>query len=97
VKPAEFHPQAEAELVEAVAFYDAEAANLGTEFAIAVEVAVDFVRANPDAGTPLRSELRRWLVRRFPYAIIYREEPERVYILAIAHHRRKPEYWQDRM
>jgi hypothetical protein len=47
VKPAEFHPEAEAELVEAVAFYDAEGVSLGTEFATAVEVAVDFVRGNP--------------------------------------------------
>ena len=97
MKAAEFHPEAEAELAEAVAFYDAEDPSLGSGFADAVEIAVQFVRANPEAGPPVRRALRRWLVRRFPYSIIYREESERVYILAIAHHRRKPRYWQHRV
>jgi toxin ParE1/3/4 len=93
VKPAEFHP----EFAESVAFYDAENSSLGNEFADAVEFAVQFVRASPQAGSPVRQTLRRWLVRRFPYSIIYREESDRVYILAIAHHRRKPRYWHHRI
>jgi plasmid stabilization system protein ParE len=96
VKPAEFHPEVEAEFAEIVAFYDAESPGLGDEFAAAVEVAVGFVSTQPEAGRPLRGKLRRWLVRRFPYALIYREEAERVYILAIAHFRRRPRYWQHR-
>jgi toxin ParE1/3/4 len=96
VKPVEFHPQAEDELAEIVAFYDRESANLGDEFTHAVERAVEFVRTHPRAGSPLRGEIRRWQVRRFPYTLIYREEPERIYVLALAHHRRQPGYWANR-
>jgi hypothetical protein len=70
---------------------------LGGEFAEAVEVAVRFVCTNAEAGTLLPRRVRRWLVRRFPYSVIYREEPARVFILALAHHRRKPRYWDNRI
>jgi toxin ParE1/3/4 len=83
VKPAEFHPEAEAEYHEAIAFYDAEDPGLGDEFVEAVAVAVDFVRAHPEAGRPVRRTLRRWLVRRFPYFLIYRDEPERIYFTSL--------------
>jgi plasmid stabilization system protein ParE len=61
-----------------------------------LERAVEFVRVNPEAGTPIRGAIRRWLIRRFPYSVIYREEESRIYILAVAHQRRRPEYWSDR-
>lgn len=92
-----FHPEAEVEFARASEFYDAERAGLGAEFVNAVDQATAFVLAHPDAGTPVRAGLRRWLVRRFPYSIIYREEPERVYVLAVAHQRRQPGYWRERV
>lgn len=96
MKPVAFHPQAEAEFATASEFYRAERPGLATEFADELNRAVEFVRANPEAGTPIRREIRRWLVRRFPYSIIYREEESQIYILALAHQRRRPEYWSDR-
>jgi len=60
-------------------------------------MAVRFVCTNPEAGAPFRLGLRRWVVRRFPYSMFYRTEAERVYILALAHHRRKPGYWEHRI
>jgi len=97
VKPAEFHPLANQEFAETVRFYDQRSANLGDAFASAVEAAIGFVRANPAAGTLVRRNVRRWMVRRFPYFVIYREEPNRLYVLALAHQRRLPEYWADRI
>jgi toxin ParE1/3/4 len=96
VKPVEFHPETEAEFTEDVDFYRDQARGLAVEFAEAVEEAVTFIRTHPEAGTPVRGVLRRWRVRRFPYSIIYREEPDRIYVLALAHHRRRPEYWRNR-
>ncbi|HET6763693.1 MAG TPA: type II toxin-antitoxin system RelE/ParE family toxin [Longimicrobiaceae bacterium] len=96
MKPAIFDPQAEAEFAQAVAFYRRESEALAAEFADAVELAVSFTAEHPAAGTPVRGEIRRWLVRRFPYSIIYRESPPGVYILAVAHQRQRPEYWSDR-
>jgi hypothetical protein len=51
----------------------------------------------PGAGTPMRDALRRWRVRWFPYSIIHSEEPYRLYILAVAHYRRRPKYWKERV
>ncbi|HEU0080001.1 MAG TPA: type II toxin-antitoxin system RelE/ParE family toxin [Longimicrobiaceae bacterium] len=69
---------------------------LALEFTGAVEEALSFVREHTEAGTPVRGVLRGWLVRRFPYRVICREEESRIYVLAIAHHRRKPSYWHRR-
>jgi plasmid stabilization system protein ParE len=96
VKRAEFHLEAEVEFADAVDFYDAENEGLGAGFTDEVEQATQFVRTHPEAGRPVRGMIRRWRVQRFPYYIIYREESERVYILAVAHQRRRPGYWAER-
>ncbi len=96
MKSAEFHPEAETEFTGAAEFYDAEHDRLGAEFAREVEQTVQFVRTHSEAGRAVRGMIRRWRVKRFPYDVIYREEPERVYILAIVHHRRRPGYWEGR-
>jgi plasmid stabilization system protein ParE len=96
VKHVEFHPEAETEFAHIVEFYSERRPRLAIEFARAVEEVVGFIRNNPDAGTPIRGVLRRWLVRRFPYSMIYREEEHRLYVLALAHHRQGPGYWRKR-
>ena len=96
MKPVEFHPDAETEFAHVAEFYDLARQRLGAEFANEVEQAVQFIRTHSEAGQPIREMIRRWRVQRFPYEIIYREEPERVYILAVAHHRRRPGYWGGR-
>jgi plasmid stabilization system protein ParE len=50
----------------------------------------------PQSGAPLGGPNRRYLVQRFPYGLIYREEGDRIFILAVAHLRRRPEYWRGR-
>jgi toxin ParE1/3/4 len=96
VKPVAFHPEAEVELAFAVDFYTERRPQLGIEFVVAVERAIRFARENPAAGTQVRGDLRRWLLRRFPYYMLFREEDDQVFVLAIAHQKQKPEYWADR-
>ena len=91
-----FHPQAEAEFARDTEFYAERSLRLAQEFTGAVEQALAFVQENPEAGTPVRGALRGWLVRRFPYTVIYREEEDRIYVLALAPHRRRPGYWRRR-
>lgn len=92
--PVQFHVAAEIELGEAVSFYESRLAGLGTSFAAAVQGTVGFIRANPNAGSPLGAQLRKFAVRRFPYSVVYRCEEQRILILALAHHRRRPGYWK---
>jgi toxin ParE1/3/4 len=97
VKPVAFHPEAEAELAYALDYYTERRSQLGIEFVVAVEQALRFVRENPAAGTPVREDLKRWLLRRFPYYVLFREGDHQLFILAIAHQKQKPEYWADRV
>lgn len=97
MKALAFHPRAEEEFARDTEFYAARSIRLAREFTEAVDQALSFVRSNPDAGTPVRGALRSWLVRRFPYSVIYREEENRIYVLALAPHRRRPDYWRERV
>ena len=92
-----FHPEARAELREAVRYYEAEAAGLGAEFAAEVRVAVDRARGNPLIGALHEADTRRKLLQRFPYALIYLTEEEQIYIVAVMHQRQEPGYWHKRL
>jgi hypothetical protein len=96
VIPHFFHPEAEAELSEAAQFYDSRVFGLGRLFSSEVQRTVTLIREYPDVGAPLRLPLRRTLVDRFPYAIVYRHDRESVLILAVAHLRQRPGYWRRR-
>lgn len=58
---------------------------------------VSEVRTNPGVFRIFHGETRRHLGGRFPYAVIYVDEPDRVLVLAFAHFKRRPGYWIDRL
>jgi plasmid stabilization system protein ParE len=94
--PYSFHPEARAEYAAAALYYASRRPGLGDSFADAVEQALSLIREYPELGSPIEGSARRVLVRRFPYAIIYREEAESLHIVAIADLRREPGYWRHR-
>ena len=96
MNPAELHPQADQELTEIALYYDAQKSGLGADFLAEFERTLDFLLHFPSAGRLLLHGSRRVSLRRFPYHVIYRLDPGRVFILAVAHHRRLPGYWQTR-
>ncbi len=86
-----------AELRDAAAFYAASAnADLGFAFVVEFERAVNLIRDNPEAGALFRGTRRRYLLRRFPYSVIYQMTADELRVIAIAHHRRRPGYWARR-
>jgi toxin ParE1/3/4 len=91
-------PGAQAEIEDAAAWYDGERSGLGLEFIAALDHAFDDLLSAADqnpiwmAGKPYRSVL----LRRFPYMVLYRVEPDRVVIVAVAHVKRSPGYWLGR-
>lgn len=97
MKPYELLPAADVELAEAGAFYDARKTGLGVEFLEEVHRAIALIRTTPDLGKAQRRGTRRLLVRRFPYSIVYRDEADRILIVAVAHQSRRPGYWRQRM
>lgn len=93
-----FHPEARAEFMAAVAYYDEQASGLGAQFIDEVERTVQRLAAQPGLGISVSAanHLRRWTLRRFPYYLIYRSEGDALLILAVAHQRKRPGYWQGR-
>lgn len=92
-----FHTAARRELRKAVDRYDEQVPTLGDEFAAAVEHSVRLLAVHPESGTPHRLGTRRLQVRRFPYGLVYTERDEQIIVIAVAHHRRRPEYWLRRV
>lgn len=91
-----FHPEAEADLVAAAQYYEEQAQNLGLEFVSAIERSCRRATTYPESGHLVGHGLRRILVPGFPYHVVYRAEPDRVVVLAVAHSRRRPGYWKGR-
>lgn len=89
----EFHAEALAELQDAAEYYEARQAGLGARFLDMVDEALERIARDPFAWSPTDEDVRRCLVRVFPFGILYTIEPEFILILAIAHLARKPGYW----
>lgn len=91
-----FHPLAERELNDAASYYEAEGAGLGAAFLGEVERAIAAIAQFPDSGTQMSEVVRRKLVRRFPYGVLYSVDAEELRILAIMNLHRRPFYWRGR-
>jgi len=91
-----FRPEAEAELLDARDWYEAERVGLGAVFAAAVETTITSVLQNPLAYPRVKSDTRRALVRRFPYAVYFRPTDDEIIVLAVLHGRRNPRHWRSR-
>ena len=94
---AEFHQTASKEIVETTAYYEGEVPGLGTGFIAEVERIVAVLCDQPNIGQRAGEGFRRILLARFPYSLIYSIESERIWVVAVAHHRRRPGYWQERI
>lgn len=92
-----YHPEAEAELVEAAEFYESRSPGLGARFLREFDAAVAEVRASPDRWAVVEGDLRRRTMRRFPFGIYYRIHEDELRILVVKHHSRHPDYWRHRL
>ena len=93
-----FHPAAEAEHLETIAWYESQGAGLGARYLAEFELVLAQVCGHPHRyPIDRRPDIRRVRMRRFPFTILYREAEGQVEILAVAHHRRRPAYWLVRL
>jgi len=91
-----FHPDAEEEFFKAIDYYENIESGLGYDFALEVYSAIKISADYPEAWAMMDSDVRRTLVKRFPYGILYSIEKERIFILAVMNLHRNPEYWKER-
>ena len=92
-----FLAPADAELAEAVEYYNAESEGLGFAFAGEVRRAVGRIVENPTAWGPDLATIRRCRTNRFPYGVLYQVREDDILIVAVMHLRRHPSTWRKRL
>ena len=93
-----FHPIAKRELEYSAQYYETQSQGLGKRFLSEIEKGLNRIQAHPDAWPPFVSPgLRRYLLHYFPYAILYKNTPDHLYVLALMHLSREPGYWRERL
>jgi toxin ParE1/3/4 len=89
-----FEPGGQQDLVGATRWYLREAGPARADkFQTEIRRVLSLLQRMPAIGTPSRHGVRKFLLRRFPYTIVYRDEVNLIRVIAVAHHSRKPEYW----
>lgn len=91
-----FHPEAEVEFSRAIEYYEDIAPGLGYDFSIEVHASIQRSIAMPGMWPVIDDDIRRSLVKRFPYAVLYSVENDRIFILAVMNLHRHPDYWKER-
>jgi|ERR1035437_3309309 plasmid stabilization system protein ParE len=94
---ARFAREAQAEFEEVQRYYEQEEAGLGEAFAESVRQGLRFVLAQPASGRIEFEDVRRVILKRFPYKLLYTVEPDHRLVVAVAHQRRQPQYWLSRV
>jgi plasmid stabilization system protein ParE len=97
--PFYFHPEADAEFIDAASYYGERSLIVGIEFIKVIDEAIAWITEMPHAAPawPGRPNVRRRVVSKFPYAIVYVVESAAIRIIAIEHAKRRPGRWLHRL
>lgn len=88
-------PPAQEQLGEALEFYGKIRESLGAAFLKEVKRGYAQLKREPFIGSPIEYDERKYVLRGYPYNLIYRIEESTVVVLAIAHHSRKYGFWRN--
>ena len=88
---------ARSELLVEVAYYSNKELGLGSRFLTALEDTTIRAFAYPLTGTPASENTRRIFLKHFPFALVYRPDENGIVVFELAHHARRPGYWQNRI
>jgi plasmid stabilization system protein ParE len=93
----QFRPEARLDILEARQWYESRSAGVGSELPGAVDAASAGVLRFPASNPQVRRDVRRAILRRFPYSPLYVPSQDAITVLAGFHHRRDPRTWDDRV
>ena len=93
---ATFNELAEAELNDAIGYYETEQIGLGAAFLAEIRRSTAAIVEFPEASPIVRGTVRRRLCGRFPYALLYEQHVDEIRVLAVMHLKRRPNYWINR-
>ena len=88
---------AQQEVDDVVVWFDERVEGKSLDFLDELDRVVRLVKAYPLASFEIEPEIRRCLFARFPYSLIYGIEDDTIVVIAVAHARRSPRYWVDRL
>ncbi|QXP83101.1 type II toxin-antitoxin system RelE/ParE family toxin [Methylococcus sp. ANG] len=91
-----FSKYAVQELNDAVSYYELQYEGLGRRFREEVKKAIRRMSEYPKAWSVERKDVRKYLLHKFPYKLLYSIEEDHLFVIAIAHQHRKPDYWIER-
>src|SRR5439155_25855346 len=90
-------PEAKAEFDAAADWYEQQRPGLGVDFIARVREVLDRIAANPRLHSAVYGDVRKAVVRRFPYVVLSREDAGEVVVIAVFHTSRDPSVWQARV
>jgi toxin ParE1/3/4 len=90
-------PDAERDIAEAYRWYEEQRIGLGADFLLCVEEGLAKIQRAPEAYPVVHKNVRRLLIKRFPYGIFYAVEQPVIIVLAVFHERRDPTAWRSRI
>ena len=96
------HPEAAEEAERVTEWYENERPGLGKDFEAAVDAALDLLACDPIPSVPASGVAgergaRRLILKRFPYDVVFVERADHIWVVALAHHSRRPAFWRDRL
>jgi hypothetical protein len=97
VTPVRYHQAAEDELLTEIGYFELRIPGLGRRFFAEVRRAESFLAKFPESAREVAPGIRKHPLRKFPFSLLYSIEKDGLFILAVAHHRRRPTYWVGRI
>jgi plasmid stabilization system protein ParE len=94
--PLHLDPEAETDVAAAAAWYDAQREGLGSEFMGELRRLLNLIEVTPETFPVVLQDIRRALLRRFPYEVFFVIDSSRVTVIACIHGHRHPDTWQGR-
>lgn len=92
-----FHPEAYDEMFESARFFEEKTLGLGSDLIDAIQEAISRILKFPRSGAIDQQNIRRCLVRGFPFTVLYEAHRDHIFIAAVMHQHRKPDYWTERL
>ena len=93
----EIHPEVYKELEASKAWYEGQSRGLGDRFLNEIDLAMAVISEYPETWPAYVSGTRRFLLHRFPFAIVYLHNETKITVVALMHFRHKPGYWKTRV
>lgn len=91
------HPEADEEVEETIAYLSERTLHQATRFADHLHDAFSNIRSHPERHHFIHREFRRCHLKRFPFSIIYRQQHREIFVIALMHDKRHPDYWKHRI